>query len=200
MSIQRKHKFINLLVVMLFTPFLATPSFADMDDMHGMMMRQRGMQGSSGYNCNGMGMMGRGMGMMGGGMMPMMGGMGMMSPMMTQLLDLDDKQRAKIRDIRRTQRKAHIEMMTSMMDIHDEIEAAYDKDTPDAKTVGKLYGKMFEKKRQMIEQMIEVRNKIRDVLTDEQKKRFDNMGHGGMGMMGGGMGRMNMMGGMGMME
>lgn len=205
MNIQLKQIIYGLFTVILATPLMITNSVADMDDMHGKMMHERGMQRGAGYNCDGMGMMGRGMGMMpmmGGGMMSMMGsGMGMMSmggmsPMMAQMLDLDDKQRQKLRELMRAQRKTHLNMMNSMMDIHDELETAYDKDVVDAKAVGKIYNKMFENKRQMVEQMIETRNKFRAMLTDEQKKQFDKMRHGGVGMMpmmGRGMGMMPMM-------
>jgi len=202
-----KRVLISVVTTIVVTPLLVTNSFAHMhmddDDMRGNMMYERGMYG-------GMGMMGGGMGRM--GMMPMMGGgMGMMSmmgglsPMMMRMLDLDDKQRAQIREISRAQRKAQLETMSVMMDIHDELATAYDKDEPDAKAIGKIYSKMFDKKRQMIEQSIETRNKIRAVLNKEQKEKFDNMHRRG-GMMGGGMGYggMGMMpmmeGGMGMMQ
>ena len=217
-------------VLLLSAPVKADPPMMGSDEMRNQMMQQggpgygmgygrMGMMGGRGMGYGGMGMMGGGMGyggmgMMGGGMG--YGGMGMMgagmSPMMMQLLDLDDKQKAKLREISREQRNSRCANMNAMMDIRDELAEAYDKDQLDTKAIGKVYGKMFDMKRQMIEQSLEARNKMRAVLNKEQKEKFDTMMHGGgMGMMGGGMGyggmgMMNMMGGgmgpggMGMME
>jgi Spy/CpxP family protein refolding chaperone len=184
---------------------------SDYDSMYmprmgrGMGMMGNGMMGYGGMGMMGNGMMGYGgMGMMGNGMMGY-GGMGMM--------DLDKNQRAKIRSIMREQRENRCKMMTSMMDVGDELAEQYDKNEPDAKAIGKIYARMFEQRRKMIEQSVETRNRIRNVLSDEQKKQFDNMRHGrGMmgpgarGMMNGGMGMMGrghmgmMNGGKGMME
>jgi len=149
------------------------------------------MRGGRGY--------GYGMGMMGGGMMG--GGMGYG---MMQALNLDKDQRSKIRALMREQRSANCAVMTGMMDVRDELAAEYDKDQPNAKTIGKLYEKLQGMQRQMIERMVEIHNKMRGMMNKEQKENFDNMYHGGMGMMGyGGMGMMGpgMMGygGMGMM-
>ena len=143
------------------------------DDMHERMMRQRHMQ-------SGMGMM-HGGGMMGG----MHHGMGMMHgrAMMVYMLDLDDKQRKKIRALQQEQRKANWQRRGSMIDLQYELQDLYDKDKPDAKAIGKVYDKIFALKKQMIESHITTRNKMRDVLNKEQQEKFDNM-RGGMGMMG----------------
>ena len=141
-------------------------------------------QGGMGY---GSGMMG-GMGGMGG--MGMMGGMGYRGMGMMQALNLDNAQRTKIRNLMREQAAANCKNMTSMMDVHDELAAEYDKDKPDPKALGKLYEKMQGMQRQMFERMVETRNKMREMLNKEQKENFDNMYHRGMGyggMMGPGM-------------
>ena len=145
-----------------------------------------------GYMRGGMGY-GYGMGMMGHGMMGY-GGMGMM-----QALNLDKNQRSKIRSLMREQRTANCKVMNEMMDVRDQLAAEYDKDQPNAKAIGKLYEKMQGMQRQMIERMVETRNKMRGLLNKEQKQNFDNMYHGGMGMMGGMMGN-GMMGYGGMMN
>lgn len=181
------------------------------DDMHERMMKERGMSYDDMMErrrmMGGPGMMNRGgMGnMMGPGMMGnnMMGGG--MHNMMVRMLDLDKQQEKKVRKIMRDQRATHCKTMTSMMDVQDELAAAYDKDERDAKAIGKVYEKLFAQKRKMIEQMVESQNKIRAVLNKEQKERFDRMHRrgmmGGPGMMGddmmGGPGTMN---GMGMMH
>ena len=183
-------------------PVQADPSMMGGGDWHDKMMHHKGPGYGMGMGYGRMGMMGGrmgqcGMGMMGGGMgmMNMMGGG--MSPMMMQMLNLNDKQKAKLREFSHEQRKSHCENMNSMMDIRDELAEAYAKDEPDAKAIGKIYSKMFDKRRQMIEQSIETHNKMRAVLNKEQQEKFDNMHRGGgMGMMGSGMGY----GGMGMME
>jgi len=125
-------------------------------------------------------------GMMGPGMMG--GGMGMLYG-----LNLDKSQRDKVRALMREQRTANCKLMTEMMDVHDELAAAYDKDKPDAKAVGRLYEKMQGMQRQMLERSVQMRNKMRGILNKEQQEQFDRYYHGGMGMMGYG----GMMGGYG---
>ncbi len=182
--------------------FVATSSYADTpksEEGNTGHMMYPGMYGGMGPGNMGYGRMGpgymhggrgygygHGMGMMGGGM-----GYGMM-----QALNLDKDQRSKIRALMREQRTANCAVMNGMMDVRDELAAEYDKDKPNAKTVGKLYEKMQGMQRQMIERMVETRNKMRGLLNKEQKENFDNMFHGGMGMMGPGM---TGYGGMGMM-
>lgn len=139
-------------------------------------------QGGRGYG--GMGMMGSGMGMM-------------------QALDLDKTQRSKIRALMRAQRATMCKTMTELMDVRDDLATEYDKAQPNAKAISKTYEKMQAMQRTMIERMVETHNKMRELLNKEQKEKFDQMFQGGMGMMNmmggmmgyGGRGMMNMMGG-----
>ncbi|MEJ2451952.1 MAG: Spy/CpxP family protein refolding chaperone [Gammaproteobacteria bacterium] len=129
------------------------------------------------------------------------GGMGYGMGMM-QALHLDKSQRSKIRALMREQRATNCKTMTEMMDVRDELAEEYDKDKPNAKAIGKLYEKMQAMQRHMLERMVVTRNKMRDVLNKEQRENFDHMFQGGMGMMNmmggmmgyGGRGMMNMMG------
>lgn len=129
------------------------------------------------------------------------GGMGMMG--MMQSLDLDKTQRSKIRALMRVQRASMCKTMTEMMDVRDDLASEYDKAQPNAKVISKTYKKMQAMQRTMLERMVETHNKMRELLNKEQKEKFDQMFQGGMGMMNmmggmmgyGGRGMMNMMGG-----
>jgi len=191
----------TIATTLIAVTFVATSSFADTpkstdENTSGQTMypgMYRGMgPGQMGYGGMGPGYMhgsrgygyGHGYGMMGGGM-----GYGMM-----QALNLDKDQRSKIRAMMREQRTANCKLMNEMMDVRDELATEYDKDQPNAKAIGKLYEKMQGMQRQMIESMVETRNKMRGLLNKEQQENFDNMYHGGMGMMGPGMMGPGMMG------
>lgn len=179
-------------VVLLSGLMLPVPASADRYMMdrgwHEHMMQQRGMGGHMGMMGGYMGDGGMGMGMMHGGMYPMM-----------NMLDLDQKQRDKLRELMREQRNNHFKLMGEMMDLQDEMAALYDKDVPDAAAIGKLYSKLADKRRQMIEQTVGMHNKMRGMLNKEQLERFDSMRRGG-GMYRGMGGHMGMMGGMHRME
>jgi Spy/CpxP family protein refolding chaperone len=190
----------TLITVCAATAFVVTGSYAADENNSGQTMYPGmgpGMMGYGGMGPGyrhpegmGPGYMGRGHrgygygmgygGMMGHGMMG--GGMGMMYG-----LDLDKSQRSKVRALMREQRGANCKVMTEMMDVRDQIAAEYDKDKPDAKAIGKLYEKMQGMQRQMLERSIQMRNKMRGILNKEQKEKFDQYYHGGMGMMGHGM-------------
>lgn len=138
------------------------------DDAMEHMMEQRGY-GRYGYG-GGRGYMGQ--------MGPMMGPMGhMMGPMGHMMgnlagLDLSDKQRDQIRDIQRSMRKEHFDLMEKMMDTSDKLYSLYDADKPDPEKVGKVYDEIYKIKRQMIQEHIIIRNKIYDLLTKEQREKF----------------------------
>jgi len=114
-----------------------------------------------------------------GGMMGPMGGMmgpmgGMMGPMMHNLagLGLSDKQQDQVREIHRSMRKQHWDLMEKMMDTSDKLYKLYDVDKPDAEAIGKVYDEIYKIKRQMIQEHIVIRNKIYDLLTKEQREKF----------------------------
>lgn len=180
---------IRTIGILLMLVFTAVPVYADRG--HGM-----GMMSDDSYDYmmmrNRMGMMGPGGGMMGYGMGMMRPGMGMMGygmgmhaghEMMAILsLNLDDKQRSKVRQLQRELHKQHRDLMDKMMDDREKLEDLYDADKRDAKAIGKAYEKIFDLQRQMIEQSIETSNKALEVLTDEQRKQVKSMrGVRGMG-------------------
>ena len=140
------------------------------DESMEQMMNERGY-GYGGYGYGGRGYMGH-MGPMMGPMGPMM--MGPMGHMMGNLsgLDLTDKQRDQIRDIQRSMRKQHWDLMEKMMDTSDKLYKLYDVDKPDPDKIGKVYDEIYKIKRQMIQEHIEIRNKIYDLLTKEQREKF----------------------------
>lgn len=206
MNRQLKHGLITIVTVISVSVLIVTSSMAetpkkDTEQSNGQAMYPNGMMGPGyggyrgmgpgnmpyggmgpGYmhrDGRGYGGMGYGMGMMGYG-----GGMGMM-----QALNLDKKQRSEIRALMRKQRELNCKAMTQMMDVRDELAAEYDKNQPNATTIGKLYEKMQVMQRHMLERMVETHNKVRALLNKEQRENFDHMFPGGMGMM-------NMMGGM----
>ena len=87
-------------------------------------------------------------------------------------LDLDDKQRDKIRSIQREMRKQHWDLMEKMMETSDKLYELYDVDKPDADKIGKVYDEIYKIKRQMIQEHIQIRNKIYDILSKEQREKF----------------------------
>jgi len=136
------------------------------DETMGRMMDERGYGQGYGYGQGGR------MGHMGSMMGPMM--MGPMGQMMGNLygLDLNDKQRDKIRDIQRKMRKQHWDLMEKIMDSSDKLIDLYDVDKPDAEKIGQVYDEIYKVKRQMIQQHIEIRNNIFDILSKEQREKF----------------------------
>ena len=167
----------------------------NMDDQSAQdMMNERGYGYGMGYGMGGYGMgygggygfHGRGQGymmgpgnMMGpaGGMMGPMGDMmGPMGGMMGNLygLNLDDKQRDKIRGILHSMRKQHFDLMEKMMETSDKLYDLYDVDKPDPDKIGKVYDDLFKIKRQMIQEHIQIKNKIYDLLNKEQREEFKN--------------------------
>jgi Spy/CpxP family protein refolding chaperone len=132
----------------------------------------------------GMGPMGMGMGMgmdqrgpmMGGGHGAMHGGgmnmMGMMSGMV-QGLNLSAEQQTKVRALLRDMRHKHMALMTQRMDLDDELALAYSSsDKPDPAAIGEIYGKIFDLRKQMIQDAVTTKNAIYDVLTPEQRERY----------------------------
>ncbi|MDH3694210.1 MAG: Spy/CpxP family protein refolding chaperone [Gammaproteobacteria bacterium] len=191
-----RHTLLTLVLTTVFT-VLASPLYAHqkggpkgdcnmMGSMHGMQhgdgmgMHHRGAMG--GFDDNGMGgMMGRGMGF--------------------AMLDLSDEQLDQLDQIHDQQRKQRWEIKGKMMDEQSQLRKLYRADTPDAKAIGEVYGRICDYRRQMIEARIEAHNKKQALLTDEQRKQYQNLrhhrGHGEMmGLrMGEGMGYRSMMGG-----
>ncbi|MCK5092759.1 MAG: periplasmic heavy metal sensor, partial [Gammaproteobacteria bacterium] len=164
-------------IVLIATP-LSSQADSDKDQMmnddnRGEMMGYRGRH-SENYMPMGRGMghgyMGRGYGgMMGGGM----GHGGSMHGMRSRIntigmLDLDSKQRTKIRAIQREQRKSRWQTMGQMMDEKDKLLDLYNTGNRDKEAIGKVYSKIFDLKQQMIEANIDAGNKARAILNEKQ--------------------------------
>ena len=135
--------------------------------------------GMMGQGMMGQGMMGQGMmgqGMMGQGMMgPGMMGQGMMGPYVSGVLGLSDDQRGQMEEIQRENASEHWQMMQEMQQHRRNMMEAYDQDAPDPDEVGDAFSRMMETRRGMIEQQVRVQNRMREVLTEEQRKRLDEM-------------------------
>ena len=178
----------------------------EMMDYRGRYSENHMPMGRMGYGH--MGSMGRGMGQghMGMGHGHMMGrGMGQGGMMhgkhsrinTISMLDLDSKQRTKIRAIQREQRKSRWQTMGQIMDEKDKLMDLYDAGDRDKEAIGKVYSRIFDLKKQMIEANIDAGNKARAVLNEQQHKELDDIedrthyrSHmGGMGMGGHMMGR-----------
>ncbi len=124
----------------------------------------------------GPGMMGPGMGMMGPGMGMMGPGMGMMGPGMhmhglLEYLELTDEQREEVRSIQREVRREHMEAMLDIMDLREDMWAAFREERPDPENMRQMHEEMSQKKGDMLVSFIEMRNSIYDLLTDEQRER-----------------------------
>ena len=114
---------------------------------------------------------------------PVLGGpmMGMrMDPFMGQLhgLDLTTDQRKKIRTIWRELRGAHLKDMEKMMAAQDELFDLMNKDKPDAKKVGEAYINLVETRKKVTGQHTKTRDEILNVLTKEQREKFNRHGFG----------------------
>ncbi|MDZ7788337.1 MAG: periplasmic heavy metal sensor [Halofilum sp. (in: g-proteobacteria)] len=122
-------------------------------------------------------MMGQGMGpgMMGQGMGPGMMGQGMMGPYVSGVLGLSDDQRRQMEEIQRENASEHWQMMQEMQQHRGNMMEAYDQDAPDPDAVGDAFSRMMETRRGMIEQQVRMQNRMREVLTEEQRKRLDEM-------------------------
>ncbi len=110
----------------------------------------------------GMGMMGPGMGMMG----PDMHMHGLLD-----YLELTDEQREEVRSIQRKVRREHMEAMLDVMDLREDMWAAFREQRPDPENMRQMHEAMSEKKGDMLVSFIEMRNSIYDLLTDEQRER-----------------------------
>jgi Spy/CpxP family protein refolding chaperone len=119
--------------------------------------------------------------MMGPGMMqgkgfpsgPMRGqrGFGMRSVIQaSQLPDLSEEQRNKLRSIAQELRKKHWDLKGAMMEESDALGQLWAADPVDANAVGEAYGRLFDLQRQWIVSGIETRQRVDDVLTAEQKQ------------------------------
>jgi len=136
-----------------------------------------GMGGGQQMMGQGHGMMGQGMGpgMMGQGMGPGMMGQGMMGPYVSGVLGLSEDQRKQMEEIQRENASEHWQMMQEMQQHRGNMMEAYDQDAPDPDAVGDAFSRMMETRRGMIEQQVRVQNRMREVLTEEQRKRLDEM-------------------------
>lgn len=87
-------------------------------------------------------------------------------------LDLDDKQRSKIRALQREARTKSLEIDDKIEDISDKLFKLYRADVRDAKAIGKVYSEIFDLRRQKIEMMIDYGNKVEDALDDKQRAQL----------------------------
>ncbi|WP_291318993.1 periplasmic heavy metal sensor, partial [Desulfonatronospira sp.] len=117
------------------------------------------LNGFQGMGMMGPGMMGPGMGMMGPGMMGP--GMGMIGPdkHMQGLLDylqLTDEQREEVRSIQRKVRREHMEAMLDVMELREDMWAAFREQRPDPENMRQMHEAMSEKKGDMLVSFIEM--------------------------------------------
>jgi Spy/CpxP family protein refolding chaperone len=154
------------------------------------------VSGSEAHMCGKMGSMGCGMmgggmgeGMMGGGMMQGMGGHGMECGMMGSMphammmnlanLNLDDKQKAEMKEIKM---KAMKDMIKKRADMHIamiELRDLLDNDPIDMKAVEAKMKELEGMRTAMHLEMIQTREAIKSKLTPEQRKKFNAMMSGG---------------------
>jgi Spy/CpxP family protein refolding chaperone len=162
------------------------------------------VSGSQAQMCGKMGSMGCGMmgggmgeGMMGGGMMQGMGGHSMECGMMGSMphammmnlanLNLDDKQKAEMKEIKMKAMKDMIKKRADMQVAMIELGDLLDNEPVDMKAVEAKMKELEGMRTAMHLEMIKTREVIKSKLTPEQRKKFSEMMSGGsmcgMGMM-----------------
>lgn len=87
-------------------------------------------------------------------------------------LNLDEKQRSKIRALQRDVRSKALAVDDKIEDISDKLFSLYREDKRDSKAIGKVYSEIFDLRRQKIEMMIDYGNKIEEVLDDKQRAQL----------------------------
>lgn len=139
------------------------------EETYGRMPHGSGGRDMPGCDMAGYGRMGHGK--MGYGRM----GHGMMSgARVIMQLDLSDDQEKKVWQIYRRLKRENWVLMGDVMEQQDKLYELYDTDTLDTKAIGKVYSAIFDIKRQKIENAIGALNEARALLTDEQKKAFED--------------------------
>ncbi|MGF1613581.1 MAG: Spy/CpxP family protein refolding chaperone [Gammaproteobacteria bacterium] len=99
------------------------------------------------------------------------GAFGMRSVMQaSQLPDLSEEQRTKLRSIGQELRKKQWDLKGAMIEESEIIAELWAAEPVDAGAVGDAYGRYFELRRQWIVSAIETRQQVDNVLTDEQKQ------------------------------
>lgn len=116
-----------------------------------------------------MGMMGMDSPMGGRGMMGRHMGFGMLST-----VDLTTEQEKKINKLHDTMRKDHWKTMGLIMDLQTKLNDTILLDTPDPKSVGKIYEEISQLKKKMLEDRVAAMNKVRQLLTNEQQKQLNS--------------------------
>lgn len=132
------------------------------------------------------GWMGHGMQMKAGDDGDFLGrGMGCMAAM-----ELSEKQQNQISKMRLNHRRKMIEMRTEIAGMHGKIKLLITSDKFSKSTLDELSGKLGQFKTKMIQMRVNHMREVRDLLTAEQKIKFDQMildrhgkgpGHGKMG-------------------
>lgn len=126
-----------------------------------------------------------GPGMMGPGMMgPGMMGPGMMGGYrygLRNILDLDDSQRKKIREIREELFQKQWDIMVRMRDEYAKMEDLFYADKRDPEKISQQQQRIDDLRRQMMVASVEAQNRVEALLTPEQKEKMRSQyGHGWM--------------------
>lgn len=151
---------------------------ASAQGMHGMMgsgMRDGGGHGGMMGDCP---MMDGQFGMMHGGhggeSMSMQGRMGSMHGGMGTMkgIELNEEQKAQLRELRSQFRQEHFSRMAQMMDLRDEMHALMTSERPDPEEVQELHGRIADLHGESLAGRVRFRNQMQDLLTDEQREQM----------------------------
>ncbi len=105
-------------------------------------------------------------------------------PMMFQHLNLTPEQQQKIAALRLDLQKKNLPLRTKLNDYRAEIKLAVVSDNYSKSRVNSLINKMSDIRKQLMLNRIEFQRKVRDILTPEQRTKFDARILSGKGMHG----------------
>ncbi len=102
-------------------------------------------------------------------------------------LNLTDEQQVKIQQLRLEQQREMIKIKSEVSNLRDKLKLAVTADKFDAKAVNDMTGKLAKVQQQRMMMKAKHLRKVRDILTDEQRVKFDQkvlsgrfgFGHGG---------------------
>ncbi len=91
-----------------------------------------------------------------------------------QDLDLDDKQQTKLDKIRLSHQREMVKIDTEMSSLHGTVKLLITGDNLDKNEVGKVVDRMSALQKDLMNARINHMREVRDILTPEQRVKFDS--------------------------
>jgi Spy/CpxP family protein refolding chaperone len=90
-----------------------------------------------------------------------------------KMLNLSDEQKSKIEDLRLTFQKQKLPLQSKIQELRNDLKLELTKDNYDEKKVDQTLDQIGALKKEMYKKRINHMRSVRNLLTDEQKKKFD---------------------------